>query len=115
MPVVSSIETLSTQSNTSPRGRLSSSSPVRWRISPSISAMPLGVNLGATVRRWPVCCGRSMAMNIGSSRRSSIPASASSSSVSRLRMVIPPCSQLEEKVSGRASICWIALWPTTAQ
>jgi hypothetical protein len=115
MPVVSSIDTLSTQSNTSPRGSVSSSSPVRRRISPSISAMPLGVNLGATVRRWPVCWGRSMAMNIGSSRRSSIPASASSSSLNRLRIVIPPCSQLDENVSGSASICWIALCPTTAQ
>jgi len=114
MPVVSSIETLSTQSNTCPRGRRSSTSPVRWRISASMSVIADGVNLGATVRRWPVCCGRSMAMNIGSSRRSTLLA-ASSSSLRRLRMVIPPCSQLEEKVSGRASMCWIALWPTTAQ
>ena len=42
-------------------------------------------------------------------------ASASSSSLNRLRIVIPPCSQLDENVSGSASICWIALCPTTAQ
>ena len=62
MPVVSSMLTVSTQSNTSPRGRESSSSPVRWRISPSISAMPLGVNLGATVRRWPERIGQGLDM-----------------------------------------------------
>jgi hypothetical protein len=92
MPVVSSIETVSTQSNTWRRGSVSSSSPVRARISASMSPMFDGVNLGATVRRWPVCLGRSIAMNIGSSNRSRL-RSASSSSLSRSRMVIPPSEE----------------------
>ena len=73
--------------------------------------------------RLAACCGpaacpsRAWRRWRGDQRRwrGSRPHSASSSAVGGWRMVIPPCSQLDEKVSGRASICWIALWPTTAQ
>ena len=59
IPVVSSIETVSTQSNTfAARQAVKDFAGGRERISASMSAMAVGVNLGATVRRWPVCCGR---------------------------------------------------------
>ena len=79
MPVVSSIETLSTQSKTSPRGSESSSSPVRCRMSSSRRFISAGVKAGATVRLCPVCLGRSIAMNIGIT--SSVPSSTRSASV----------------------------------
>ena len=97
MPVVSSIDTRWTQSNGWPTGRLSSTSPVRAAHSAFIAATSDGPKLGATVRRWAVCWGGSIAMNIGSRML------YSSASFGLPEIAIPPRSQLDEKIFGRAS------------
>jgi len=66
------------------------------------------VKAGDTVRRWPVCWGRSIAMNIGSS-------GSSTRSSGRSAMVIPPLSQLDEKMSGRPSTSMMCWWETMFQ
>jgi hypothetical protein len=63
--VVSSMETLSTQSNCSPIGRLSRISPARARITASMFARFWPATMGLTVLRCTSCFGWSMAMNIG--------------------------------------------------
>ena len=107
IPVVSSIDTRSTQSNVPPSGSSSRTSPVRRRISTDMRFISAGVKTGATVRRCSVCLGRSMAMNIGSM--------GSGTSGSRSATVMPPYSKEEEKTSGSDSTYWIALVVTTFQ
>ena len=63
--MVSSTETVSTQSNGVFHASESSTSAVRMRILSLIRTISDGVKAGATVRRWPVCFDRSIAMNIG--------------------------------------------------
>ena len=86
IPVVSSIETFSTQSNGWPSGSESSTSAVRSRTSACIAATSAGPNEGATVRRWAVWRGGSIAMNIGERRSSGWRVSF------RPAIVIPPYS-----------------------
>ncbi len=61
---VSSIETLSTQSNGSPIGNESRIAAARSRISGSITARLVGETAGLTVLRCSSCLGGSMAMNM---------------------------------------------------
>ena len=61
--VVSSIDTVSTQSKVSPSGRESSSSAVRSRIIGSMLRRLLGADTSRTVLRWSVWVGGSIAMN----------------------------------------------------
>ena len=91
---VSSIDTLSTQSNASPRGKLSSVFWMRLRIRPSNFARFAGETIGCTILRCSSCLGWSMAMNIGSSR-----------SPVRSRSVMPPKVDEEEN----------ALWFTSTE
>src|ERR1700761_3817044 len=60
--VVSSTETLSTQLKVSLRGRLSSMSPARCRISASSSDRREGATAGEDALRWTSCTGGSRAM-----------------------------------------------------
>ena len=64
---VSSVETRSTQSKVSLRGRPSSTAAVRSRIRPSMLARLVGATIGATVLRCAVWRGGSMRMKLGSS------------------------------------------------
>jgi len=64
---VSSVETRSTQSKVSLRGRPSSTAWVRRRMIPSMLARLVGATIGATVRRWAVWRGGSMRMKLGRS------------------------------------------------
>ena len=62
--VVSSIETVSTQSNSSPSGNESKTLQVRSRINCSISANLGGATAGVTALRWSSCSGGSWAINV---------------------------------------------------
>jgi hypothetical protein len=91
--VVSSIDTLSTQSKGSLRGRLSST---RCRCARG-SAAPLfarlaGATMVLTALRWSSCLGGSIAMNIGSRSPSGA-----------LNSVMPPCVQSDENSAGWVS------------
>jgi len=97
MRVVSSIETRSTQSKVSPRGRPSSTSAVRLRIRASKCARLAGATMGCTALRCSSCCGGSMAMNIGSC-----------SSGGGSKSVMPPCRQSDEKMAGLVSTCMMS-------
>ena len=97
--MVSSIETLSTQSKVSLRGRLSRQEAERWRMLIASWSRWVGVNIGATVLRCALWCGSSMAMNIG--RRSSIGWS---------RMVMPPSLESEENTWWLVSISMMSLY-----
>ena len=68
--VVSSMDTLSTQSNSSPIGQSSRISPARSRMIASILARLGPATIGLTVLRCTSCLGGSMAMNIGSVKSS---------------------------------------------
>ena len=83
--VVSSIDTRSTQSKVSPRGRSSSTRQVRSRISRSMFARFAGATIGLTARRWTSCFGGSIAMNIWSRSVSG-----------RSTMTMPPRLQSDE-------------------
>ena len=69
--VVSSMDTLSTQSKGSPMGRLSRVFWMRLRISGSIMCRFCGETIGLTVLRCMSCLGWSMAMNMGRVKSSS--------------------------------------------
>ena len=68
--VVSSMETLSTQSNSSPIGQSSRMAAARSRMMGSSRARFGPATMGLTVLRWASCFGGSMAMNIGSVKSS---------------------------------------------
>src|SRR5215470_1372360 len=102
--VVSSIETRSTQSNTSPRGKLSKHSAERLRMLIASSSRCVGVNIGATVLRWAAWRGGSMAMKL--SRRKS---------GSMSRMVMPPRDEAEENTEWLVSISMMSLYLVTDQ
>jgi hypothetical protein len=67
---VSSIDTRSTQLNTSPRGSPSRISLIRARTTCCSRARLAGATTGCTTLRCSSCFGGSMAMNIGSRRSS---------------------------------------------
>jgi hypothetical protein len=68
--VVSSMETLSTQSNSTPIGQSSRMAPARSRMIGSSLARFGPATIGLTVLRCTSCLGGSMAMNIGSVKSS---------------------------------------------
>ena len=94
---VSSIDTLSTQSNSSPMGRLSRILAARSRISGSRIARFIGETAGLTVLRCTSCLGGSMAMNMG----------RGPSSPSWVAMVMPPS---EEKTWWLVSTAMMSLY-----
>src|SRR5262249_39680235 len=102
--VVNSMETVSTQSNTSPLGRLSKHSAERLRILIASWSRWVGVNIGATVLRCAECRGWSMAMKL--SRRGSGATS---------RMVMPPSAAAEENTAWLVSISMMSLYRVTDQ
>ncbi len=93
--VVSSIETLSTQSKVSPIGSESRISPARSRISGSMLCRLAGETAGLTALRWASCLGGSMAMNIG------VWNSSSGSS-----MVIEPSDENSWWLESTATMSW---------
>ena len=99
--VVSSIETLSTQSISSPTGRLSRMAPARSRMIGSSAARFGPATTGLTTLRWASCLGGSMAMNIGSWKSSSGSA-----------MVI---ARSEENTAGLVSTAMMSLYRVTDQ
>ena len=101
--MVSSIETLSTQSKVSFAGRLSRQLAERLRILIAISSRCTGVNIGATVLRCGACRGSSIVMN-NSNRVST-----------GLRMLMPPIAAAEENTPWLVSTAMMSLYLVTDQ
>ena len=87
--VVSSIETVSTQSNSSPSGNESKTLQVRSRINCSISANLGGATAGVTALRWSSCSGGSWAINVV------MPNAPSGNSASIGKPSTIPCAELK--------------------
>src|SRR6267154_364061 len=102
--VVSSIETWSTQSNTSLTGNLSRHSAERLRMLIASWSRWVGVNIGATVLRCAEWRGWSIAMKL--SRRKSVATS---------RMVMPPSEDADENTEWLVSMSMISLYLVTDQ
>ena len=97
---VSSFETRSTQSNSSPMGRPSRILPARSRIWGAISFRAWGATAGDTALRWMSCFGGSMAMNIGSGSMFCWPPA----------MVMPPFMKSDENRLWSVSIAMMSLY-----
>src|SRR3981189_244208 len=102
--VVNSIETWSTQSNTSLFGRLSRHSAERLRMLIASWSRCVGVNIGATVLRCALWGGWSMAMKL-SRRRSG----------AMSRMVMPPSDEADENTAWLVSMSMMSLYLVTDQ
>lgn len=95
---MSSFDTRSTQSNSSPIGSPSRISPALSRITGASAARLPGETTGLTVLRWWSCLGGSMAMNIGRDSSPPLPP-----------MTMPPSEASDEKRLWSVSTAMMSL------